>query len=349
MRSYDILEWGRPLQTVVRETPVPVGNQVLVRVQACGVCHSDVHIWDGHFDMGDGNRISLEAIGAKLPFTLGHEIVGVVEAVGPEATVPVGMQCVVFPWIGCGECRHCLDGREIDCEANVALGTRRPGGFSDHVLVPHSRYILDYGQLDPDVAATCACSGLTAYSAVKKLPDFTERDTVVLIGAGGLGLAALGLCRSLTPAKIVVADIDERKLAFAMQVGADDVINLSQTDVAERLRTRIGDGVRGVIDFVGSPSSVNFALKASRKGGTVIIVGLFGGGMTLPTALLPMRNISLIGSYVGTLAEMKELLELARRNTIFSVPLRRRPMEQINEILTDLRLGQVQGRVLVTP
>ena len=346
MKSYDIVEWGRPLQAVIRDTPVPQGEQVLVKVEACGVCHSDLHIRGGFLDMGPDRKVSFEALGLKLPFTLGHEIVGTVVAAGAEASVPVGARRVVFPWIGCGKCRHCLRGDELSCDANVGLGTRRPGGYADHVLVPHSRYLLDYGDLDPFFAATLACSGLTAFSALRKLPAFTHDDTILMLGAGGLGMQALGLASLVTPARVIVADIDPTKLVLAKERGASQVLDLSQDGGVARLREMTGEGVRGVIDFVGSPSTVDFALQALGKGGTLILVGLYGGALLLPIPLLPSRNIALRGSYVGTLAEMYELVALAREGKVASVPLFPQPMSKINQALEDLAAGRVQGRIV---
>jgi alcohol dehydrogenase, propanol-preferring len=346
LKSYDIVEWGRPLQAVIRDTPVPRGEQVLVRVEACGVCHSDLHIRDGFLDMGPDRKVSFEALGLKLPFTLGHEIVGTVVAAGAEASVPIGARRVVFPWIGCGACRHCLRGDELSCEANVGLGTRRPGGYADHVLVPHSRYLLDYGDLDPYFAATLACSGLTAFSALRKLPPLSAEDSLLLLGAGGLGMQALGLAPLVTPARIVVADIDPARLTVAAERGAAQVVDLSHEGGVARLRAATGEGMRGVIDFVGSPGTVDFALQALGKGGTAILVGLFGGALPLPLPLLPSRNVTLRGSYVGTLAEMRELLALARAGEVAGVPLFPRPMAEINEALDELAAGRVQGRIV---
>lgn len=346
MKSYDIIEWGRPLQAVIRETPMPIDSQVLLAVHACGVCHSDLHIREGHLDLGEGRKVSFESLGLKLPFTLGHEIVGTVVAAGPDAKVEIGARRVVFPWIGCGQCRHCLRGDELSCESNIALGTRRAGGFSDHVLVPHSRYLLEYGSLDPLVAATCACSGLTAYSALRKLPPLTTDDTLLLIGAGGLGLAALSLASKLTQATIVVADIDAAKLTLAQQSGKCEVVDMSTPDAVAKLRQKMGEGVRATIDFVGAPSTLEFALQSAGKGATVVVVGLFGGGISLSTALLPSRNLTLRGSYVGTLEEMRELLALLQRDNLFRVPLSTLPMDQINDALHALATGQVQGRLV---
>jgi D-arabinose 1-dehydrogenase-like Zn-dependent alcohol dehydrogenase len=349
MESYDIVEWGKPLQKVLRETPVPVGSEVRVKISGCGVCHSDIHIQDGYLDLGEGKRVTFESIGAKLPFTMGHEIVGVVDAAGPEADAVLGSRCVVYPWIGCGVCRQCRAGHELDCSSSAGLGTRRAGGYSDYVIVPHTRYLLDYGSLDPLVAATCACSGLTGWSALKKLPALTVDDTVVLLGAGGLGLAALGLARAATPARIVVADIDDERLSLALSKGADAVVNTRSSDAVAQLHAVSGEAPRAVIDFVGAASTVEFSLQAVGKGGTVLVVGLFGGRLPLATALLPMRNITLRGSYVGSLAEMRELLALLQQQPLLNVPLFQVPMAELNERLDEMRAGKLIGRAIATP
>jgi D-arabinose 1-dehydrogenase-like Zn-dependent alcohol dehydrogenase len=347
MKSFDIVEWGKPLQQVLRDTPEPEGSQVRVKVTACGVCHSDLHIQSGKLDLGNGRNVSFEDVGVRLPFTMGHEIVGVVDAAGPHSSAVPGTPCVVYPWAGCGICRFCKAGDEVSCEAGQALGTRRPGGFSDYVLVAHQRYLLDYGTLDPKLAATCACSGLTAYSAWRKLPSLSALDTVLIIGAGGLGLAALGVGSAVSKARVIVGDIDAAKLALARSLGAN-TLDLGQADAAKQLRAMVGEGVRGVLDFVGSPLTVDFGVKAIGRSGCVVVVGLYGGALSLSTALLPMRNIAIRGSYVGTLGEMIELLALVQSGVSLNVPLIERPMSEINDSLEALAAGQVAGRIVAT-
>lgn len=349
MRSYDITEWGRPLQERLRENPVPQGSEVLLAVEGCGVCHSDIHIRDGFLDLGEGRKVCFEALGVTLPFTLGHEIVGKVVAVGPDAALALGSRRVVYPWIGCGECRRCLGGDELACERSAGLGIRRAGGFADHVLVPHPRYLLDFGKLDPYVAATCACSGLTAYSALRKLPQYGDSDTLLLIGAGGLGLAALNLARLVTSARIVVADINPTKLAAAEHMGGCEVFDMSEPQPAERLLALVGEGLRGAIDFVGSPATLDFAMKSAGKGATVIVVGLFGGALSLSTALLPSRNLTLRGSYVGTLDEMRDLLGQLQERDVLRVPLARVRLDDINVALEALSAGTARGRFVAVP
>lgn len=346
MKSYDIVEWGKPLQEIVREDPVPKGTEVLVRVEACGVCHSDLHIREGFLDLGGGQKASFESLGLRLPFTLGHEIVGTVIGCGPDAQIEAGVRRVIFPWIGCGTCRSCLRGDELACESNIALGTRRPGGFSNRVLVPHPRYLLDFGTLDPDVAATCACSGLTAWSALRKLPVLEREDVVVLVGAGGLGQAALSLASWVTDARIVMADIDESKLRQVRGWSHCETFDLSQPDAATRMLAQVGEKARAIIDFVGSPATLQFGMQVVGKGGTVVVVGLFGGALALSTALLPARNLSLRGSYVGTLDEMRELLDRLQEKNVLRVPIQRVPMAELNQALELLARGRAAGRLV---
>lgn len=345
MLSYQIRKWGAPLEQVESDTPRPEGAEVLVKVRACGVCHSDLHIREGAYDLGAGKKIELNRIGIHLPLTMGHEIVGTIEGVGPESDARIGSEGVVYPWIGCGHCRHCRADNELDCESPQSLGTRRAGGYADHVLVPHARYVVPYDGIDPLVAASAACSGLTAYSALRKLPECGPDDTIVIIGAGGLGLAALGLIRQLTPARVVVADASAAKRELAKPL-ADAVIDSTAPGALGALREIANGGAYGVIDFVGLPQTFEWGLSALRKGGSLIVVGLFGGGTHLSIPLLPMRNLRVIGSYVGSLAEFRDLLELLRSRPVDPVPVKGRPISEINEIFQDIQQGNVAGRVV---
>ena len=154
MLSYQLESFGKPLAQVLRETPAPQGSEVIVKVGSCGVCHSDVHLHDGYFDLGDGNKLDMTR-SLQPPRTLGHEIAGTVVAVGPDATgASVGDRRVVFPWIGCGKCSLCLAGNEHLCNAPRALGIHRDGGFADHVVVPHPKYLLEFDPLPEDQACT---------------------------------------------------------------------------------------------------------------------------------------------------------------------------------------------------
>src|SRR5947209_13719476 len=352
MHSMQIVEWGKSLEPRERPTPEPQGTEVLVRVEACGVCHSDLHLQEGYFDLGGGNKLELEKLGLKLPHTLGHEIVGEVVAVGPEAAgAKIGDKRVVHPWIGCGSCETCRRGDELLCTMMRSLGARRDGGYADHVLVPHPRYLIDYDGLSPELACIYTCSGVTAYSALKKLAHLPERDVVAIIGAGGVGLNAVMLSRAMLECKVVVADIDGKKRGAAVAAGAVAAFDNADPDAVQKLRaiTGAGAGAGGAIDFVGSPQSAKFGLDTLRKGGTLVIVGLYGGMAPIPLPLFPQRVLTARGSYVGALNDSPELMALVKSGKVPPIPVKTRPLSEINQVLDDLRAGKVLGRVVVKP
>jgi alcohol dehydrogenase, propanol-preferring len=350
MRSFKLCECGVPLTPVEEPTPQPVNSQVLVKVLAAGVCHSDIHIWNGYYELGGGKRLQLRERGIKLPLTMGHENVGEVVAVGPDVkNVTIGARHLVHPWIGCGSCAVCRQGTENLCKTPRNLGVFSDGGYSDHLLVPHPRYLFDLGDLSPQRAAPLACSGITAYSALKKVGPLIEDEPIVIIGAGGLGLMALALHRAMGGKAAIVVDVDPIKRDAAKDAGAQAVIDGSAADAARQITDATNGGAWAVVDFVGASDTAKLGVESLTKGGKLIIVGLFGGEITMPIPFFPMRAIAIQGSYVGSLPEMKELLELVRRSGPLSVPLRTRPLEEVNAVLNDLNAGKVIGRVVLTP
>ena len=349
MKSEAIVEYGQPLQIVENETPTPKGSEVLLKVTHCGVCHSDVHIHDGHFDMGGGNKLDVRA-GRQLPFTLGHEIEGEVAALGPDAKgVSVGDRVVAFPWIGCGECPTCNRGDEHLCNKPRALGIQTAGGYATHVVVPHARYLLDYKGVPDGLAATYMCSGLTAYSAMKKLGDISPEERVMVVGLGGVGMMGLQFAKALFPSAPLGADVDDNKLQSARGAGAHEVYNPKDSDAIQKVLADTNGGVPAAVDSVGSEASLKFATSVVRKGGQVVVVGLFGGGFSMPIPLFPMRAISIGGSYVGSLGETKEMMELVKAGKIDPIPVSERPLGQGSKSLDDLRNGTVMGRVVLKP
>lgn len=347
MKSQKMVEYAAPLCELVEPDPIPQGGEVVVRISRCGVCHSDLHIYEGYFEMGGGNRLDIRA-GRKLPFTLGHEIVGTVIAVGPEADgVAVGDRRVVFPWIGCGACPTCARGLEHLCPKGRHLGVNVDGGYSDTVTVPHARYLLDYAGIDEDRAGPLACSGLTAYSALKKIPAAGAGDPLLIIGAGGVGLMAIQVAKALYPAApLVVAEIDPVKAEAAKAAGATEVIDPREKESMVRLQKGYG-GVHAAFDFVGADATVQLAVKGLRRGGTAVVVGLFGGALTMPIPLLPWNGIAIVGSYVGSLPELAELLELVKAGKVAPIPVTLRPMAEATAALHDLKAGKVIGRTVL--
>jgi D-arabinose 1-dehydrogenase-like Zn-dependent alcohol dehydrogenase len=348
MKSQSIVNYAEPLQERVTDTPVPQGSEVLVKVSHCGVCHSDVHLHDGFFDLGDDRKLDISGT-HDLPLTLGHEIVGEVVACGPQVDgVTVGERRVVYPWIGCGGCALCDRGDEHLCNKPRALGINVDGGFADHVLVPHTRYLLTFDGIEESLAGPYMCSGLTAYSALRKAGALAEGDTLAIVGLGGVGMMGLQFARALYPnADIVGADIDEASLQAALQLGAARVYNTADKDTGKQLLRDSSGGAAVAIDFVGAEASLTFAQRAVAKGGKVVIVGLFGGRFSLPIPMFPFRELTLSGSYVGSLAHAGEMLELVKTGKVKPIPVERRALERASQSLDDLRAGRIVGRVVL--
>jgi alcohol dehydrogenase, propanol-preferring len=347
MRSYKLTQFGAPLREVIESPPAPKGTQVLLRVSACGVCHSDLHVADGYFDLGNGQKLDL-APAVKLPRVLGHEMAGIVEELGPEATgVKVGDRRAVYAWAGCGLCGPCRAGEENLCAKPRNLSIHADGGFSDYVVVEHPRYLVEYESLSASFAATLGCSGLTAFSALKKAAPVDAEHPLLIIGAGGLGLAAVSLCHALYGMGPIVADVDSAKRQAALESGASAVIDPADNEARKSLLADTG-GMFSAIDFVGSEKSVGFGLSALRKGGRLFVVGLFGGSIGVPLATLPLRAVSLAGVFVGTLPEFRELMALAREGKVRPTPIETRTLDTAQQSLDDLRAGRVRGRVVLT-
>ena len=349
MQSYQLESFGKPLAQVLRTTPEPQGTEVIVRVQSCGVCHSDVHLHDGYFDLGGGAKLDM-ARPMNLPRTLGHEIAGTVVAVGPDAQVAAtlfGARRVVFPWIGCGTCPICTAGDEHMCNAPRALGIQRDGGFADHVVVPHPKYLIEFDPLPIEQACTYACSGLTAFSALRKFPKPEPGDAVLIIGAGGVGLSGIRLARQLFGIAPIVAEVDKTKWDIAREAGAGDLIDPNAEGAAKALFKATGGGVAAAIDFVGAGATFAFGHAALRKGGTLVCVGLFGGATQIVPAMVAMKGVTITGSYVGNLAEMEELMAIARSGVLPPMPLTTQPLANATQALDDLRAGRIKGRTIL--
>ncbi len=350
MRSFQVCTCGQPLQLAVHETPTPAGTEVLLKVLAAGVCHSDLHLSDGYFDLGGGKKLSIIERGMKLPATLGHENVGEVVALGPDARgVKIGDRRLVDPWMGCGTCRVCKRGDEQLCTKPSSIGVFRPGGYSDHLMVPHPRYLFDIGNIPPERAAPLACSGVTTYSALKKVGPTLSTDPVVIIGAGGLGLMCLALHKAMGGHSAIAVDIDAGKRAAAKEAGATAVIDGGAADAAAQIVAATNGGAWAVIDFVGSAGTARLGIDSLIKGGKLIMVGLYGGEITMSLPPFPMRAITIQGSYTGSLTETAELIELVKRTGTPAVPTATRRLDDVNEVLGDLRAGKIIGRVVLTP
>ena len=348
--SYAFAEFGGPIGPVTAARPEPQGTEVVVAVSHCGVCHTDVHVHQGYYDIGEGERLLYRDRGVVPPVVMGHEILGIVEAVGPGADASlIGQRRLVYPWIGCGACPACGRGEEQLCAAPRYLGIFAPGGYAERVVVPHERYLLDVEGFDPAVAATLACSGLTAWGAIRRAGEVREDETIAVMGCGGVGQAALEFLRMRGAARVVALDPSADKRAMVEARGHARALDPSAPGAAEALQEASKGRLAAVLDFVGSEATAALALGALAKGGRYVVVGLFGGRLRYPLPFIPVRVLSILGSYVGSLDELRELVTLLRRDGVPDLAVEARPLAEAGQAVADLEAGRVTGRLVLTP
>lgn len=349
MQAWMVVKPSAPLESFELPTPEPQGTEVLIEVTHCGVCHSDLHFWKGEYNMGGGKILKLADRGVELPRSPGHEIAGRVAKLGPQATgVKVGDVRVVYPWLGCGHCEVCATGDDNLCTAQRSIGVVRNGGFGSHVVVPHARYLADPGNVDPALAATYACSGLSVLSAVKKLPRLAPDKPIVLIGAGGLGLLAIAVLQAFGHRHIVSVDLDPAKRAAALEAGATQAVDGAADGLPARIATACGAPVAAVLDFVNNDGTARVAFDVLGKGGTLVMVGVAGGELPLSLAGMIFRALTIRGSNTGTPADLREVLALANSGKLKPTPVQCCPVDKVNETLLDLKAGRVMGRAVLT-
>lgn len=346
MYAWMVVKPNAPLERLELPTPEPRGTEVLVEVTHAGVCHSDLHFWKGEYNMGGGKVMKLADRGVELPRSPGHEITGRVVALGPQArNVKVGDQRVVYPWLGCGECTACASGEDNMCLTPKAIGVVRNGGYGSHVLVPHERYLADPGNVDPALAATYACSGITVYSALRKVLPLPPDDPVLLIGAGGLGLLAIAMLRALGHRNIISVDVDADKLQAAREAGATRTFEGGE-GLAQRVLQDVGP-VCATLDFVNSDATARAGLDVLGKGGTLVLIGVAGGELNLSLATMIFRAQSVRGSLTGSPADLRAVLELANSGRLAPTPVHACPHDDVNQALMDLKAGRVTGRTVL--
>ena len=350
MKSARITGPNEPLVVSESDAPKPQGNQVLVKVKSVGVCHSDLHLWEGGYDLGDGQFMKVTDRGVKYPVTPGHEIVGMIEEIGEDVSgVSKGDEVLVFPWIGCGECPACKVGNENLCDAPKSMGVFQDGGYSDYALIPDSKYLAKLNGVDPDSATSLACSGLTAYTAIKK-SNQNSPEFIVIIGAGGLGLMGVQIAKAITDAKIICVDLDDKKLETAKEMGAHYILNSKDSETSQKILSICNDkGADSVVDFVNAPPTAKLALSVLRKRGNLVLVGLFGGSIELSLVTIPLKSIIIQGAYTGNYTDMVELLDLARKGTINPVISKRYGLDDANTALEDLKARKIVGRAVINP
>ncbi|MFB5604602.1 MAG: alcohol dehydrogenase [Candidatus Nitrosomaritimum aestuariumsis] len=350
MKSARIVGPNEPLEVVDSDNPKPHDNQVVVKVKAVGVCHSDLHLWEGGYDLGDGQFMKVTDRGVKYPVTPGHEIVGTVEEMGDNVNgYSKGDEVLVYPWIGCGQCPACKVENENLCDAPKSLGVFQDGGYSDYALVPHYKYLAKLDGVNPDSATSIACSGLTAYNAIKK-SNMNSPEFLVIVGAGGLGLMGVQIAKAITSAKIICVDLDDAKLETAKEMGADFVVNSKDPETSQKIISICNDkGADSVVDFVNAPPTAKLGISVLRKRGNLVLVGLFGGSMELSLVTIPLKSITIQGAYTGNYNDMVELLDLTRKGTINPIITKRYTLDEANTALEDLKARKILGRAVINP
>jgi propanol-preferring alcohol dehydrogenase len=324
--------------------PEPGPGQVLLKVTAAGVCHSDIAVMSR----------PAENFPYELPLTLGHEGVGTVTALGDGVTGPSeGDPVAVYgPW-GCGTCAKYAEGKENYCLRADALGIRppglgSPGAIAEYLLVDDPRHLVPLDGLDPVAAVPLTDAGLTPYHAIKRsLPKLLPGSTAVVIGTGGLGHVAIQLLRALTPARVIALDVSEDKLRLAREVGAHDAV-LSDAGAAATVRTLTGGlGAEAVFDFVGAEPTVRTAGAVAAVEADVTIVGIGGGALPVGFGSLPFE-VSVAAPYWGSRSELIEVLGLARSGAV-SVHTETYFLDEAPLAYERLHAGKINGRAVILP
>ncbi|MBV2164879.1 MAG: alcohol dehydrogenase AdhP [Comamonas sp.] len=334
MKAAVVREFGKPLVIEEVTVPRPGPGQVLVRIEASGVCHTDLHAAHGDWP-----------VKPNPPFIPGHEGVGYVVGVGTGVRHVKEGDRVGIPWLysACGHCPHCLGGWETLCESQQNTGYSVNGGFARYT-VAEADYV---GRLPDNIGfidiAPVLCAGVTVYKGLK-VTDTKPGDWVVISGIGGLGHMAVQYARAMG-LNVAAVDIDDSKLALARRLGAEVTVNAKNTDPAAYLRREIG-GAHGVLVTAVSPKAFEQALGMTRRGGTIALNGLPPGNFPLPIFDMVLNGITVRGSIVGTRLDLQEALDFAGTGKV-AATVSTEKLENINHVFERMLQGQIDGRVVL--
>jgi propanol-preferring alcohol dehydrogenase len=338
MKAAVLREFKKPLTIEEVERPQPGAGDVLIEVEACGVCHSDVHVADG--DWTQFAKI------VKTPLIPGHEIAGVVaEKGGAVQDLQIGDR-VGVPWIHwtCGECEFCSEGNENLCRRQQITGVTVDGGYAEFVKAPASHALRIPDSLSSIQAAPFLCAGVTVYRALKRA-NILRGQRLAIFGIGGLGHLGVQFGRALE-AEVVAIDISEEKLALARSLGASATINAGDGAAIKQLRNR--GGVHVSLVTSAARASYDMAFYCLRPTGTLLVVGLPADAICFPPILMAAGEIRIQASTVGTRQDLREVLAIAAAGKV-RCQVTARPLEEANEALDQLRRGQVSGRLVLSP
>ena len=335
MKAAIVKEFQTELQIEDTPKPTPGVGQALVKLEACGVCHTDLHAINGDWP-----------VKPKLPLIPGHEGVGIVEAIGPNVTsVKVGDR-VGIPWLysACGECEYCLDGKETLCHDQENGGYSVDGGYAEYCLAAADYVAKIPDNLSSVEAAPILCAGVTTYKALK-VSGAKPGDWIAIYGIGGLGHVALQYAKAMG-FNVVAVDIADEKLELAKKLGADITVNGKNEDPAEAIQQQVG-GVQAAISVAVAKVPFEQAYRSVKRGGTLVAVGLPHDELPIPIFDTVLNAITVKGSIVGTRLDMKEALDFAARGKV-KAQIETAPLSEVNTVLDKMVKGQINGRIVLT-
>lgn len=337
MKAAMLRELGKPLTIEDVPAPTPGPGQVLIRTEACGVCHSDLHLADGDWDL-------LRPI-TKLPLILGHEVAGVVSELGEGVAELRAGDRVGVPWIHwtCGQCEFCQEGKEELCVKQQLTGCTVNGGFAEYLVAPATHAAPLPAALSATEAAPLLCAGLTVYKAMKA-SGVAAGQRLAIFGIGGLGHVALQIARAMN-VPVCAVDVSDDKLEFAKSLGAEWTVNASTEPVHKKIRSLGGAHVALVAS--ASAAAYETALRCLRRGGTMAVVGMANEPFKVSAVSIVSAETRIVASAVGTRADLRELFELVT-NFPIRCKVETRALEDVNGAFEDLRRGAVLGRVVLT-
>jgi alcohol dehydrogenase, propanol-preferring len=338
MKAAVLHEFKKPLAIEEVARPQIAADEVLIAVEACGVCHSDLHVAEGDWKQFAGI--------VKKPLILGHEIAGRIAEVGVNVRDLRIADRVGVPWLywSCGECEFCKEGNENLCAKQSITGVTVDGGFAEFLKVRATHATRIPSALSALEAAPLFCAGVTVHRALKKA-KISSGQRLAIFGVGGLGHLAIQLASALG-AEITAIDISETKLETARTLGAVKTLNAATTDIAKEFR-RSG-GVHVAMVTSGSRAAYEAAFASLRPTGMLLVVGLPAEDICFPPILMAAREVRIQASAVGTREDLREVLALAAEGKV-RCEVAARPLAQINEVLDQMRRGEISGRIAVTP
>lgn len=334
-RAAVVRAFGQPLEISTVQIPDPGFGQVLIRLVACGVCHTDLHAAKGDWP-----------VKPTPPFIPGHEGLGEVVKVGEGVTrIKVG-DLVGSPWLheACGCCEYCVTGWETLCPEQTNTGYSVNGGFSEFMLAPADYVAHIPAGLDPYMVAPILCAGVTTYKGLKET-DAKPGDWVAISGIGGLGHVAVQYAKAMG-FRVVAIDGDEEKLQLARELGAELAFNYKSADMVAQVQAKTGGGVHGALVTAVSPAAFKQGIDLLRRGGTISLVGLPPGTFETPIFDVVLKRITVRGSIVGTREDLREALEFAAAGKI-KTHYTKAKLEDINQIFQDMEEGKLLGRVVL--